>query len=398
MDKPFLMVDFVAGGHHALYIRHLVRFGLNCDLNLITFLIPRELCDRVLTQLSTSEAGPFLTRVRLLEEERAWRQIKRWIRRDNLASCLYVEYLNFVEGRRSTVFFLFLESVFYQVAFCPLPRFNLSGLMFRPTFYYRRKKMLARGIPSRAMFLIKWMAAYACAKRPGISRVFTLDPLAEEHARSHWNCSKVQAIPDPLGPEAGMPRPMGIIREGPCRSLTLLIAGVLSPRKGIREVVCALSFSSEEIRRRVTLAVVGEIEVSHAGYVMQNLKELQEAGGKVVAELRLVTDDELDASIQRSDAVLTAYCGFKGSSGILIRAAHFGKPVISTGEGLLGYLVRRHKLGQAIDVGDPKVFAACIETFVSTGRLTGFDPASARHFADSSNPEVFVRSLLSIAG
>jgi glycosyltransferase involved in cell wall biosynthesis len=398
MGKPLLMVDFVASGHHALYIRHLVRFGLNSEQNAFTLLISRELCDRVLTRLSPSEIGRFLGRVRILEDDRAWRRIKKWIRRDDLARCFYVEYLNFVEGRKGAVFFLFLETVFYQFALAPLPRFNMSGLMFRPTFYYSKEEMLVGGARSRAVFLIKWVAAYACAKRPGIFRVFTLDPLAEEHARSQWNCQKFEAIPDPLGPEQGMARPMGVVNEGPRRSLTLLIGGVLSARKGIREVVRALLCSSDEIRRRVILVVAGEVEKGGSDYVSENLKQLEKSGGNVVDDLRLITEDELDAYIQRSDAVLTAYRGFKGSSGILIRAAHFGRPVISTDEGLLGYFVRRHRLGQAIDVANSEAFAACIQTFMSTGRLSGFDPAAARRFADSSDPELFVRNLLAIAG
>jgi glycosyltransferase involved in cell wall biosynthesis len=398
MGKPLLMVDFVPRGHHALYIRHLVRFGLNGDENVFTLLIPRELCDRVLSQLLPAETQTFLKRVRILEDDRTWRRIKRWIRRDNLARCFFVEYLNFFEGRTCTVFFLFLETVFYQIALFPLPRFNVSGLMFRPTFYYSRKRMLVGGARSRAVFLIKWVAAYACAKRPGISRVLTLDPFAQEHARLRWNCYKFQVIPDPFGPEGGMPRPVGTTGEGPRRSLTLLIAGVLSARKGIREVVQALLYSPEEIRRRVILVVVGEVDKRDADYVSENLRQLEEGGGNVVDDLRLVTDDELDAYIERSDAVLTAYRGFKGSSGILIRAAHFGRPVISTDEGLLGYFVQRHGLGKAIDVGDTKALADCIETFLFTGRLSGFNPAAARHFADASDPELFVRNLLAIVG
>lgn len=254
--------------------------------------------------------------------------------------------------------------------------------------------MLVGGTRSRVVFLMKWAAAYVCAKRPGISQILTLDPLAQEHARSRWDCHKFQVIPDPFGPEAGMPRPMGIIRQGAPPSLTLLIAGVLSPRKGIREVVRALLYSSEDIRRRVILVVAGEVDKRDSDYVSRNLEQLEENGGNVVADLRLVSGDELDAYIQRSDAVLTAYRGFKGSSGILIRAAHFGKPVISTSEGLLGYFVRRHALGQAIQVEDPKAFAACIEVFLLTGNLSGFDPAEARRFADNSDPELFAENVI----
>jgi glycosyltransferase involved in cell wall biosynthesis len=262
--------------------------------------------------------------------------------------------------------------------------------MFRPTFYYPRNGMLVGGARCRVVFLIKWVAAYICAKRPGIFRILTLDPLAQEHARSRWNCYKFQVIPDSLGPEKGMPRPIGTVSAEPRRSLTLLIAGILSARKGIREVVRGLLHSPEDVRRRVILVVAGEMDQDASDYISENLQQLEEAGGNVVTDLRRITDDQLDAYIQRSDAVLTAYRGFKESSGILIRAAHFGRPVISTNEGLLGYFVRRHALGQAIDVEDSKAFATCIEAFLLTGTLRGFDPAEARRFADSSDPELFV--------
>ncbi len=388
------MIDFEATGHHALYIRHLVRFGM-ADTASITFLISRELSGRVLHQLSDFESGLFLKRLRIIEDERAWRRIRRWIGHEKLARFVYVEHLNFFEGRKCILFFLFLENVFYVIAFSPLPRFHVCGLMFRPTFYYRQRDMLERGIRSRAMFLVKSAAAYACVKRPGISRILALDPLAGEHARTRWNCSKFEVVPDPFGPEAGASRPLGIFQERERRSLTLLIAGVLSPRKGIREVVQALSSGSEELRRRVTLVIAGELDERHTAYITENIQLLRDKSGKVVVDLRLITEKELDAYIEASDAVLTAYRGFKGSSGILIRAAHFGKPVISTNEGLLGHFVRHYKLGQAIDVSDSREFAACLETFMRTGVLKGFDPATARRFADDSSPERFAEQLIS---
>ncbi|MFL6353204.1 MAG: glycosyltransferase [Bryobacteraceae bacterium] len=200
-------------------------------------------------------------------------------------------------------------------------------------------------------------------------------------------------IPDPFGPEVGMRRPIARLPEGPCRSLTLLIAGVLCARKGIREVVRALVYGPDEVRQRVILVVIGEMDRRDSGYVSENLRQLEESGGNVVDDIRLITANGLDAYIQRSDAVLTGCCGLKESSEILIRAAHLGRPVISTHEGLVGYLVRKHGLGEALDVGDPQAFAACIQRFLSNGRLSAFDPAAARQFADRSNPELVGHNL-----
>jgi len=394
VPKPLLIVDFVASGHHALHIRHLIRYGSCDDRATVTFLITRELYDRVLTQLTPSESAMFRDRSRILEEDHTWRSIRRRIKNDWAARFIYVEYLNLFESCEYSLCFLFFETAVYQIALCPLPRFGVSGLMFRPTFYYHRNGMLQTGLRNRAVVLIKWLAAYACAKRPGITRVLTLDPLSQEHARRHWNSSKFQAIPDPLGPEPGVHCPTEPSEAESGKHLTLLIAGSLSTRKGISEVIQALVRTPEQIRRSVVLHVVGHPENGQLEHIKKALQQLEGAGGKLLSDLRFVTDRELDGYIRQADAVLTVYRDFKGSSGILIRAAHFGKPVISSDAGLLGYLVRRNKLGQTVNVKHSETLVASLEQLVLTGTIAGFDPMAARRFADSSDPALFARSIL----
>ena len=387
----------MASGHHALHVRHLVRYGSCDDWATATFLIPRELYDRVLCQLTPPESAILRDCSRILEEDDTWRWIRGWIKNDHAARFIYVEYLNLFESCQYSIFFLFFETALYQIALCPLPRFGVSGLMFRPTFYYHHNGMLHAGLKNRVVFLIKWLAAYACAKRPGIARVLTFDPLSQEHALHHWNSSKFQAIPDPLGPEPGAEAVVELSERGPRESLTLLIAGSLSARKGISEVVQALMQSPEQIRRCVVLRVVGQPESGHAESITTALKKLEDGGVKLRTDLRFVTDGELDSHIRQADAVLTLYRDFKGSSGIVIRAAHFGKPVISTGEGLLGYLVRHNKLGKTIDLEQDGILAASLEQLMLTGEVAGFDALAARRFADSSDPALFARSVMDSA-
>jgi glycosyltransferase involved in cell wall biosynthesis len=245
----------------------------------------------------------------------------------------------------------------------------------------------------RALFALKWLVAYSCAKRPGIEQVFLLDPLAVDHARCCWNARKFTLIPDPSLPESGADRPIGCANPIADRPLSLLIAGALAPRKGLHTAADALWESSEETKRNVKLLVVGKPEKGCTEYVLHNVARLRAMGVEVVSDLRFVSDRELDEHIAHSHVVLTPYLEFKGSSGIVIRAAHFGKPVISTSEGLLGHLVRQHKLGEALDVGNTEQLSRCLERVVGTGVVDGFDPISARHFADSSDPKEFALLL-----
>jgi glycosyltransferase involved in cell wall biosynthesis len=393
-QKPLLIVEFLADGHRTLHVYHLARFGFSHLQTDVCFLLPRALRDSVLAKLSTEESGFFRPRVRVIEEDPAWVLIEKWIKSRRLAQWLYVEYLNLHETKTSRLLYLHLESVIYQLALCPLPRFCTSGVMFRATFYYRQRRLLSGEAASRALFALKWTTAYLCAKRPGFERIFLLDPFAEEYAVSHWDSEKFKLVPDPLGPEHGHLRPVGSTAPIAERPVNLLIAGSLGPRKGLHSTADALSASTEETRRNVRLFVVGQPEHGSTDYVLRNLARLRDMGVKVESDLRFISDVELDQHLAQSDVVLTPYQGFKGSSGIAIRAAHFGKPVVSTNEGLLGHIVQRHMLGKAIDPGNVTDFSQCLDRIVSTGSVSGFDPARARSFADSCDPEQFARSLL----
>jgi glycosyltransferase involved in cell wall biosynthesis len=392
-QKPLLIIEFLSDGHRSLHVCHLVRFGFANHQTSVRFLLPCELRESVCAQLSVEECEFFKPRVRVIEDDPAWLRIGRWVTNKRLAQGLYVEYLNLHESRTSRLLYLYFESVIYQIALSPIPRFNTSGVMFRATFYYKRRRMLPAGAASRALFVVKWFVAYLCAKRPGIECVFLLDPLAEDYALSQWGSTKFKLVPDPLGPESGGLRPIGCAGPIAERPVCLLIAGALHPRKGLHSTVDALSESSDETKRNVRLSVVGKPENGYADYVQHNLARLKDMGVTVNSDLRFVSDLELDQHLAQSHVVLTPYIGFKGSSGIVIRAAHFGKPVISTDEGLLGHLVQRHRLGEAINAENTAMFSKCLDRIVSTGSVSGFDPVSARSFADSCDPGEFARLL-----
>jgi glycosyltransferase involved in cell wall biosynthesis len=155
-----------------------------------------------------------------------------------------------------------------------------------------------------------------------------------------------------------------------------------------------LSKCDHVVRRNLCVFLIGKPEPGQSDYVTANIERLKSLGVSVTAELRFVGDSELDEYISRSHLVLTPYTGFTGSSGIIIQAAHFGKPVLSTNDGLLGYLVRKHQLGEAVKVTDSEVFAQWLEQFASTGGVSGFNPPAARAFADSCDPGLYAVAVI----
>lgn len=68
-------------------------------------------------------------------------------------------------------------------------------------------------------------------------------------------------------------------------------------------------------------------------------------------------------------------------SGVLLRAAAHGRPVVSQRDGLMGQLVSRHRLGVTVDTGDPAALTGALTAMIDTDPRMTFDPAQARAFA-----------------
>ena len=397
-SEQLLIVNFEAGGHHHAHVCHLVRFATTAQRTEVRFLVGRKLRDEVLRHLSPEQAAFFVERVRLLDEDRTWQRVHALIPKEQLAIFCFVELLNLRERRRSKLLFLHLESAIYLLAFSPLPRFGISGLLSRPTFHYKREGFFIKGTDNRALFLLKYAVARALCIRRGFDRIFLMDPWAQEHAARIWRSSKFHFIPDPYGPEPGDERIVASGEPIAERPMTLLIAGAIAPRKGVHSLANALAKVSPQTRRNVRVYIVGKPEKGQEEYVATNLQHLKDIGVDVRADIRFVEDEELDRYISDVHVVLTPYINFKSSSGILYRAAHFGTPVVSTNRGLIGRLVIRHRLGAAIDTTDPAAFAHLLDEIVATGRVQGFDPVSARRLADDSTPTAFAGILLGATG
>ena len=77
---------------------------------------------------------------------------------------------------------------------------------------------------------------------------------------------------------------------------------------------------------------------------------------------RKCSPEEFEQEVQQSDVVMLTYLGGHiGTSGLLTQAAAWGRPVIATSAGWIGYTVRKWGLGTTVDAGTPAVTAAMME-------------------------------------
>jgi glycosyltransferase involved in cell wall biosynthesis len=105
-------------------------------------------------------------------------------------------------------------------------------------------------------------------------------------------------------------------------------------------------------------------------------------------------DDLIQDAIASSDLTLVAYRHHVGSSGVLIRAAAAGVPVVAQRWGLMGRYVADRRLGLAVDPGNAPALASAIEHAAArTMTPDEWDPVEATRFASEHSLAHFGQAL-----
>lgn len=122
----------------------------------------------------------------------------------------------------------------------------------------------------------------------------------------------------------------------------LLVYGAITARKGIRELVAALA--ARPGAPRVVVAGVQDDETrAWLGEAAASLSPAPLLLDRFIPEAQ-----EADL-FSACDAVWLGYKSHYGMSGVLVQAYRFGKPVLATADGLIGWFCRGRDLGPVMD-------------------------------------------------
>jgi glycosyltransferase involved in cell wall biosynthesis len=139
----------------------------------------------------------------------------------------------------------------------------------------------------------------------------------------------------------------------------LLVYGAITERKGIYELVHALT----RLEHAPTLIVAGEQDAGTRHFMRNHVRSLTPA--PLILDSFIANDIERDL-FSACDAVWLGYKGHYGMSGVLVQAYRFGKPVIATEDGLIGWFSRRCELGPILsDLSSASIGRAITETMTS---------------------------------
>lgn len=394
-----LLFDPYSGGHHAEHIRHIVTAWKNSNRSgyLVAGVSPRLLAehpDLDTLAFDTGDRGAsFLKLDETTEIEQIGRKGLRQIGRIN--GNIFRRVVEAYKPERAHA--LFLDHL--QFALATSLRFSypvrISGLLFRPEFHYGHLETSPPTPRERIRRYRKRLLLLASLRNPHLDVVFTLDPTAAPIIDRL--SPRVQAIPspDPVDPGESM-EPRMTIRESfgiEKERKMLLLFGMLNARKGVLALLTALQHLSEDACRRVAIVLAGRIDESDRAAIEALAIMASERPLQLILRDEFVPDDRIQSLLSAADLALVPYQRHIGSSGVLIRAAAAGTPVLTQDYGVMAYQASKHRLGQTVDTTSPTCIARAIEAFLGDPTLD-FDPQSAKRFAAQNTVEAYTSTFL----
>lgn len=395
-----LIFDLDVVGHHPGYLRYLLCHWPAGDIQLI-FVVSPEFAKRHPDVVHMPTAAQVAWQPVTQQELQWYEKSKRSLVRHSWAEWrLYCRYAKKVKADQGLI--MYIDRFQLPMALRFFLPCKTSGIFFRPKFHYgqfagsrpRRSEQVRR---LREQWL--WRSAL---RHPQLKTLFCLDPLAVVPLRALGGSSTVVHLPDPVEVSSqpttvvtALQQELGIAPE----RKVLLLFGMIDRRKGIYQVLEALQQLSPAQQAQLTLLLVGQVAKTDCANIIAIITRIQrDTPLQIVLHNCFVPEDKVPVYFALADVVLALYQHHVGSSGILLWAAATGKPVLASDYGLMGEVVRQHRLGVTVDSTDTSAIATELSHFLEQSTVPSFLPTAATQFASENSTGAFVRLLCAKIG
>jgi glycosyltransferase involved in cell wall biosynthesis len=218
------------------------------------------------------------------------------------------------------------------------------GITMRASFHHHEVGVRA---PRRPLInAVKAQLFRRAIRTQGLKVLLSIDPTLTDWCASHLEpeCAAVQYLADPC-PEATATDPqLAKARLGlSASSQHVLIYGAISERKGIFELVDALAGRGDD---GPTLVFAGRQDMEVRAPLNKAIQQLRPQPVILDQFISSATEQDLFSAC---DVVWLGYKGHYGMSGVLVQAYRFGKPLIATADGIIGWFCQDGELGPVID-------------------------------------------------
>lgn len=367
-----LLLEPESGGHHLHHVRSVLQAWTQRGhtTTLVTF--PSTLEHPFFNTIRETTEDR-LTTVTLPNEQRWRTRIARWPW--SVSKIVYYRMFKalrpVLESARPDVLFLpYLD-------YCDLPAALLGspfgsvpwlGLAIHPTFHHAAMEV---DTPPLLRHRLMRRAFPRLLARPSFRGYFTIDPLLSPYTEQVYPhlAGKVQYVADPVQwPDSTPAQKESRAELGlPLNRPILLLFGSIAPRKGVGPLLRAALHPA--FPKDVVLFFAGKQTDEAASLLECSEAHTLRTQGRLIEHNAYLSDDAETHAYAASDLVWLGYTDFYQMSGVLVKAASMGRPVVACNQGLIAWFTRRHHLGLVIDVFDPEAVARAVNDLLYTPAL-----------------------------
>ena len=391
-----LIFEPEAEGHAFEWLAHLVHSAAADEARRISFVVASQLCGALAGQVPPIASD----RIRVIGLRR---REERLCANRHLATSAFARWWvmrRYLRRTRAKVgFFLSIDHLSLPLAIgLRLGGASIGGVLFRPSVHYQtigpyRPKRSERVRDLRKSVLYRLMLLNGA-----LTSVVSLDPYFADFAAANYRRGrKVRGIADPTFPPTELVEgDKRLADQLPADRVRFVLFGSLQRRKGVLELLEALLLLDRQLGGRAAVMIAGRIDEDIRADLLTSWRRVAAVRPDIWlrVEDRRLASGEIEALVRASDVVLAPYQRFVGSSGVLLWAARAGKPVLTQNFGLIGRLVRDHRLGLVADVTDAEAFAVAMADIIKAGPERYFDRQFAARFAASRTPQAFSSTVL----
>jgi glycosyltransferase involved in cell wall biosynthesis len=401
-EKRLLVFDLSLGGHHPGYILHLVKYWgehvLSGHLDIVV--LPEfmeqhsDVVDAALEYaqqgiqflpITPSEASALAPRSSFFS--RKLRAFQEWN--------LLCKYARAVSSTQTLL--MYFDT--YQLSLllgqaCPCP---VSAIYFRARFHYGNFEYYTPSKQEQRQMWREKLHLSLVLRKSKLKTLFCLDPFVVKYLDCLKTQVKAVRLPDPVQiysdpnlDSKGLRQNLGI----DFNRKVFLLFGALDGRKGLHKLLQAIPLLSKDLCQSFCLLLVGPISKNDKFQVEAQISKItQSLPVQIVTCDRFVNEEEIQPYFQLADVILAPYQNHVGMSGILVRAAATQKIILSSDYGLMGELVRRYKLGLAIDSSNPSKIAQGLAQLLLESHTNLCDLSQMQSFAEQNSAQHFAQVI-----
>lgn len=361
MSSALLIIEPHGSGHHAIYVERMVEAAMATGRRVILgttaafqsdYLSGRRLGGvlRPENVLLCDWCGPAdggLGAWSLFKKEWAyWNYFRRVYR----SACERAEV--------GEVFIPYFDYLMHAIALrgSPFDGVPVSGVAMRVNFHFAEAGVLA---PPQRMSGVKKGLFKRFLSQSSLKHLYCIDPSLKVYAQQKLSAElvrKVAYLPDPVDPpvRGACPETARAAMGLPEAGKILLVYGSIEPRKGLSWLLQGLGQGGLD---EWTVVVAGAQVDASTEMLRQEQAQSMAKAGRLILINRRISDEEEQQLFAASDAVWVNYVEFYQMSGVFVKAAVYGRPVIVNKAGVLGYIAPNYRKSILLEDGAQWVHA-----------------------------------------